>query len=107
MDWVTALPPGEDRSFNACLVIVDKDSMTPMFLSFQKYETAMETAIMIWNRAIGHTGLFQNIMSDRDPIFTSALWTTLHNVFGTKVSFYTAYHRQTEGLAESLIQTPK
>ncbi|MBW0520413.1 hypothetical protein O181_060128 [Austropuccinia psidii MF-1] len=24
MDWVTALPPGGDRSYNACLVLVDR-----------------------------------------------------------------------------------
>ncbi|MBW0576762.1 hypothetical protein O181_116477 [Austropuccinia psidii MF-1] len=60
---------------------------------------------MIWNKVISHTGLFQNIISDRDPKFTSALWTNLHNLFGTKLSFSTAYHPQTDGLAERMIQT--
>ncbi|MBW0564895.1 hypothetical protein O181_104610 [Austropuccinia psidii MF-1] len=66
MDWVTALPPGGDRSYNACLVLVD---------------------------------------SDRDTNSTSVLWTNLHNLFGTKFSFSTAYHPQTLGLAERMIQT--
>ncbi|MBW0583422.1 hypothetical protein O181_123137 [Austropuccinia psidii MF-1] len=66
MDWVTALPPGGDRSYNACLVLVD---------------------------------------SDRDSKFTSALWTNLHNLFGTKLSFSKAYHPQTDGLAARMIQT--
>ncbi|MBW0460400.1 hypothetical protein O181_000115 [Austropuccinia psidii MF-1] len=87
MDWVTALPPGGDRSYNACLVLVDRYSKTTMFLPCHKDDTAMDTAIMIWNKFISHTGLFQNIISDRDPIFTSALWTKLHNLFGTKLSF--------------------
>ncbi|MBW0578730.1 hypothetical protein O181_118445, partial [Austropuccinia psidii MF-1] len=65
----------------------------------------MDTAIMIWNKVISHTGLFQNIISDRDPKFTSALWTNLQNLFGTKLSFSTAYHPQTDGLAERMIQT--
>ncbi|MBW0534689.1 hypothetical protein O181_074404 [Austropuccinia psidii MF-1] len=73
MDWVTALPPGGDRSYNACLVLVDKDRKTPMLLPCHKDDTAMDTAIMIWNKGISHTGLFQNIISDRDPKFTSAL----------------------------------
>ncbi|MBW0590866.1 hypothetical protein O181_130581 [Austropuccinia psidii MF-1] len=51
------------------------------------------------------TGLFKNITSDRDPKFTSALWTNLHNLFGTKLSFSTAQHPQTYGLAERMIQT--
>ncbi|MBW0520267.1 hypothetical protein O181_059982 [Austropuccinia psidii MF-1] len=67
MEWVTALPPSGDKSYNACLVI--------------------------------------NFISDRDPKFTSALWTNLHILFWTKLSFSTAYHPQTDGLAERLIQT--
>ncbi|MBW0576315.1 hypothetical protein O181_116030 [Austropuccinia psidii MF-1] len=51
------------------------------------------------------TGIFTNIISDRDPKFTSALWTNLHQLFGTKLSFSTAYHPQTDGLAERMIQT--
>ncbi|MBW0506942.1 hypothetical protein O181_046657 [Austropuccinia psidii MF-1] len=66
MDWVTALPPSGDKSYNSCLVI--------------------------------------NIISDRDPKFTSAIWTNLHRLFGTNLSFSTAYHPQTDGL-ERMIQT--
>ncbi|MBW0547875.1 hypothetical protein O181_087590 [Austropuccinia psidii MF-1] len=67
MDWVTALPPSGEKSYNACLVI--------------------------------------NIISDRDPKFTSVLGTNLHRFLGTKLSFSTAYHPQTDGLAERMIQT--
>ncbi|MBW0504798.1 hypothetical protein O181_044513 [Austropuccinia psidii MF-1] len=78
MNWVTALPPGGDRT--------------------------MDTPIVIFNKAISHTGVFQNITSDRDTKLTSALWTNLHNLFGTKLSFSTAYHPQINGLAERMIQ---
>ncbi|MBW0558966.1 hypothetical protein O181_098681 [Austropuccinia psidii MF-1] len=105
MDWVTALPPSGDKSYNACLVIVDRYSKTPIFLPCHKDDTAMDTALLLWSRVISHTGLFKNIISDRDPKFTSALWTNLHRLFGTKLSFSTAYHPQTDGLAERMIQT--
>ncbi|MBW0576233.1 hypothetical protein O181_115948 [Austropuccinia psidii MF-1] len=65
----------------------------------------MDTALLLWSRVISHTGLFKNIISDRDPKFTSVLWTNLHRLFGTKLSFSTAYHPQTDGLAERMIQT--
>ncbi|MBW0472333.1 hypothetical protein O181_012048 [Austropuccinia psidii MF-1] len=78
MDWVTALPPGGDRSYNACLVLVYRYSKTPIFLPCHKDDTSMDTDIMIWNKAISHTGLFQNIIT---------------------------YHPQTDGLAERVIQT--
>ncbi|MBW0559072.1 hypothetical protein O181_098787, partial [Austropuccinia psidii MF-1] len=79
MDWITGLPPGGYRSYNAFLVIVDR--------------------FILW------TGIFTNIISDRDPKFTLALLTNLHKLFGTKLSFSTAYHPQTDGLAERMIQT--
>ncbi|MBW0532375.1 hypothetical protein O181_072090 [Austropuccinia psidii MF-1] len=87
MDWVTDLPPGGDKSYNACLVLVDRYSKTPMALPCNKDDTAIDTAITIWNKAISHTGIFQNIISDRDPKFTSGLWTNLHNLFETKLPF--------------------
>ncbi|MBW0504516.1 hypothetical protein O181_044231 [Austropuccinia psidii MF-1] len=105
MDWVTALPPGGDKIYNAYLVIVAKYSKTPIFLPCHKDDTAIDTALVIWNRVISHTGFFKNIISDRETKFTSALWTNLHKVLGTKLSFSTSYHPQTDGLAERMIQT--
>ncbi|MBW0505571.1 hypothetical protein O181_045286 [Austropuccinia psidii MF-1] len=104
MDWVTEITPSGDRSYNYCLVIVDIYSKTPIILPCHKDDTAMDTAIFLWNRAIYHKGLFKNIISDRDPKFTSALWTNIHRLFGTKLSFYTAYHPQNDGLEERMIQ---
>ncbi|MBW0513531.1 hypothetical protein O181_053246 [Austropuccinia psidii MF-1] len=100
MDWVTGLPQGGDRSFNACLLIVDRFSKTPIFLPCHKDDTAL----LIWNRVVSWTGIFTNIISDGDPKFTSELWKNLHQLFGTKSSFSTAYHPQTDGLAERMIQ---
>ncbi|MBW0538789.1 hypothetical protein O181_078504 [Austropuccinia psidii MF-1] len=105
MDCVTALPPEGDRSYNACLVLVDRYIKTSMCLPCDKDDMAMDTAIMIWSKVISHTGIFQNIISYRDPKFTSALWTNLPNLFGTKLSFSKVYHLQTYGLAERMIQT--
>ncbi|MBW0549971.1 hypothetical protein O181_089686 [Austropuccinia psidii MF-1] len=79
MDWVTGIPPGDDRSYNALLVISD--------------------------RFISWTGIFTNIISNIDLKFTSELWTNLHQLFDTKLSFSTAYRPQTDGLAERMIQT--
>ncbi|MBW0565567.1 hypothetical protein O181_105282 [Austropuccinia psidii MF-1] len=64
----------------------------------------MYTALLIWNRVVSWTGIFTNIVSDRDPKFTSALWTKFHQLFGEKLSFSTAYHPQTDSLAERMIQ---
>ncbi|MBW0551558.1 hypothetical protein O181_091273 [Austropuccinia psidii MF-1] len=104
-DWVTGLPPGGDRNYNACSVIVYGFSKTPIFLQCHKDDTAMDTALLIWNRVVSWNFIFTNIISDRNPKFTSALWTNLHQLFGTNLSFSTAYHPQTDGLAGRMIQT--
>ncbi|MBW0508599.1 hypothetical protein O181_048314 [Austropuccinia psidii MF-1] len=87
MAWVAALRSGGDRSFNECLLLAGRYRKTPIFLLFHKDDTARDSAIMIWNRIIGHASLFQNIISDRDIKFTSELWESLHKLFGTKLEF--------------------
>ncbi|MBW0575998.1 hypothetical protein O181_115713 [Austropuccinia psidii MF-1] len=105
MDWVTGLPPGGDKSYNACLVIVESFSKTPIFLPCHKYDTDMDTALLLWNRVVSWTGILKNIITHRVPKFTSALLTNLHQLFAPKLSFSIAYLPQTDGLAEIMIQT--
>ncbi|MBW0475549.1 hypothetical protein O181_015264 [Austropuccinia psidii MF-1] len=76
----------------------------PIFLPCNKDDTAMDTDLLILDKLISHTGLSKNFISDRDPTFTSALWTILHELLGAELSFSTAHHPQTEGLAERMIQ---
>ncbi|MBW0574507.1 hypothetical protein O181_114222 [Austropuccinia psidii MF-1] len=52
LDWVTGLPPGGDRNYNACQVIADRFIETPIFLPCHKDDTAMDTALLIWNRVV-------------------------------------------------------
>ncbi|MBW0489270.1 hypothetical protein O181_028985 [Austropuccinia psidii MF-1] len=103
MAWVTALPPSGERSYNVCLVIVDRYRKTPIFLPCYKDENSMDKALLLWNRVISHEGFFKNIISDRDPRLISELWTNLYRFFGTKLLFSTAYFPQTGGLAERMI----
>ncbi|MBW0585996.1 hypothetical protein O181_125711 [Austropuccinia psidii MF-1] len=105
MDLVTELSPSGDKRYGTCLVIVDRYSKTLVFLPCHKDDTALDTAFLLWSRVISHTGLFKNIMSNRDHKFKSALWTNLHRFFGTKLSFSTEYYPQTDGPAERMIQT--
>ncbi|MBW0542021.1 hypothetical protein O181_081736 [Austropuccinia psidii MF-1] len=43
-------------------------------------------------------------MSDRDPEFTSEIWTNFYEMLGMKLAFFTAYHPQTDVLAGRMIQ---
>ncbi|MBW0506516.1 hypothetical protein O181_046231 [Austropuccinia psidii MF-1] len=105
MDCVMGLPPGSDRSYSAYLVIVDRFSRTPIFLPCHKDDTTSDTALLIWTRVVSWTDILTKMISDRDPKLTSALLTNLQQLFGTKLSFSTAYHPKAGGLAERMIQT--
>ncbi|MBW0531517.1 hypothetical protein O181_071232 [Austropuccinia psidii MF-1] len=65
----------------------------------------IDTALRIWNRVISWTGIFTNIISDRELKLTSELCRNLHQLSGIKLTFSTAYHRQTDSLDEIIIQT--
>ncbi|MBW0538402.1 hypothetical protein O181_078117 [Austropuccinia psidii MF-1] len=74
-------------------------------LPCNKDDTAMDTALLFWNNIISTCGVPKIIISDRDPKLTSEFWTNLYDMLGTKLAFSTAYHSQTDGLPERMIQT--
>ncbi|MBW0482627.1 hypothetical protein O181_022342 [Austropuccinia psidii MF-1] len=105
MDCVTGLVPGSKENFNACLIIADRPRKSVRCLPCQQEDTAMDTALLFWSNIISTCGVPRIIISDRDPKFTSEFWTSLYDMLGTKLEFSTAYHPQTDGLAERMIQT--
>ncbi|MBW0472043.1 hypothetical protein O181_011758 [Austropuccinia psidii MF-1] len=105
MDWVTGLVPGGKENLNACLVIVDRYRKSVRFLPCNKEEISMYTAFLFWNILISTCGVPKIIISDRDPKFTSEVCTNVYDMLGTKLAFFIAYHPQTDGLAERMIQT--
>ncbi|MBW0484598.1 hypothetical protein O181_024313 [Austropuccinia psidii MF-1] len=69
MDWVTGLVPGGKENFNAFLIIVDRFSKSVRCIPCHKEDTAMDTALLFWNKIISTCGVPKIIMSDRDPKF--------------------------------------
>ncbi|MBW0527968.1 hypothetical protein O181_067683 [Austropuccinia psidii MF-1] len=105
MDWVTGLFPGCKENFNACFIIVERFRKSMRCLPCHKEDMAMDTDLLFWNNIISTCGVPKIIISDRDPKFTSEFWKTFYDILGTKLAFSTAYHPQTDGLAERMIQT--
>ncbi|MBW0542989.1 hypothetical protein O181_082704 [Austropuccinia psidii MF-1] len=105
MDLVTGIVPGGKENFNACLIIVDRFRKSMRCLPCHKEDTEMDTALLFWNNIISTCGVPKIIICDREPKFTSEFWTNLYDMLGTKLAFSTAYHPQTYGLAERMIQT--
>ena len=105
MDFVTGLPPAGKDNNNAVLVVVDRLSRKARFLPCNKNDNAMETALLFWNQILSQKGIPNIIITDRDPKFSSEFWRSFYALLGTKLAFSTAYHPQTDGLAERMIQT--
>ncbi|MBW0483362.1 hypothetical protein O181_023077 [Austropuccinia psidii MF-1] len=68
-------------------------------------DTEIDTALSFWNNIISTCGVPKISISDGDLKFTSEFWTNLYDMLGTKLTFSTAYHPQTDDLAERMIQT--
>ncbi|MBW0461611.1 hypothetical protein O181_001326 [Austropuccinia psidii MF-1] len=102
--WVTGLVPGGKEDLNAFLVIVERYSKCVRCLPFHKEYMAMDTALIFWNNIMATCGVPKIIISDRDPKFTSDFWTNIYDMLVTNLAFSTAYHPQTDGLAERTIQ---
>ena len=65
----------------------------------------MEKLAMIYVKEIVRLhGIPISIVSDRDSHFVSQFWKSLHQALGTKLSFSTAYHPQSDGQSERTIQ---
>ena len=47
----------------------------------------------------------ESIVSDRDPRFTSRFWQSLQAALGTQLRMSSAYHSQTDGESERIIQS--
>ncbi|MBW0479435.1 hypothetical protein O181_019150 [Austropuccinia psidii MF-1] len=105
MDWATGIFPGGNENFNSCLVIVDRFSKIVRCLACHKEHTAMDTALLFWNKITYTCGAPKIIISNRDQKFTSKVWTNLYDFLGKKLAFFTVYDPQTDGLAARMIQT--
>ncbi|MBW0471422.1 hypothetical protein O181_011137 [Austropuccinia psidii MF-1] len=101
MNWVTGSFPGGKEQFNNFLVIIDRYIKSFRCLALYK----QETALLFCNNIIATGGVPKIIISDREPKFTLEFWTNLYDILGTKLSFFTAYHPQKDGLAGGLSQT--
>jgi len=70
MDFMVSLPPS--KGFDAIMVVVDRFCKIAHFIPTKDEATVQETG-----RLLKHHGLPKDIMSDRDPKFTSKFWWAL------------------------------
>ena len=102
IDFVGPLPESRNRDGqydSITVVICLLTAMVHLFPSRINYN-ATQLAELVFKNIYKIHGLPQNIISDRDVLFTSTFWSRLHRLIGTKLRMSSAYHPQSDGSAE-------
>ncbi|RVW61725.1 Transposon Ty3-I Gag-Pol polyprotein [Vitis vinifera] len=103
MDFVIGLPRTRSKK-NGVWVIVDRLTKSAHFLAMKTTDSMNSLAKLYIQEIVRLHGIPVSIVSDRDPKFTSQFWQSLQRALGTQLNFSTAFHPQTDGQSERVIQ---
>ncbi|GJQ92699.1 putative reverse transcriptase domain-containing protein [Tanacetum coccineum] len=90
---------------DAIWVIVDQLTKSAHFLPMREVYKMDRLARLYLNEIVARHGMPISIISDRDSLFTSRFWQSMHESLGTRLDISTAYHPQIDGQSERIIQT--
>lgn len=99
IDFIEALPSAQGKT--VILTVVDRFSKYCHFIPLAHPYTAESVAQAFFAEVVRLHGVPQSIVSDRDAVFTSAFWTELMELTGTKLFMSSAFHPQTDGQSEA------
>jgi hypothetical protein len=100
MDFVEGLPKVAGKY--VILTVVDRLSKYAHFIPLGHPYTAESVARVFFGDIVRLHGLPESIVSDRDPVFTSAFWQALFKASGSKLLLSFAFHPQTDGQTEAV-----
>ncbi|KAA3477441.1 reverse transcriptase [Gossypium australe] len=103
MDFVSGLPLTPSKK-DSIWVIVDRLTKSAHFIPVCTYFSLDKLAELYISQIVRLHGVPISIVSDRDPRFTSRFWKKLQDALGTKLHFSTAFHPQSDGQSERVIQ---
>ncbi|KAJ1701330.1 hypothetical protein LUZ63_001109 [Rhynchospora breviuscula] len=102
LDFITGLPKSKGK--DVILVVIDRFTKYGHFMALSHPFTASDVAQAFMDNIYKLHGLPHNLISDRDPVFTSNFWRELMDKIGVQLNLSTAYHPQSDGQTERLNQ---
>jgi hypothetical protein len=103
MDFVGPLPT--EDGFDCILTITDRLGADVRLVPTSMNATASDIARLFYAQWYCENGLPLEIVSDRDKLFTSTFWRTLHTLTGTSLKMSSSFHPQTDGASERTNKT--
>ncbi|GBE85800.1 hypothetical protein SCP_0803220 [Sparassis crispa] len=98
IDFVGPLP--EDDGFDCLATITDHLNSDIRLIPTWMDVSAEAFAAQFFDHWYCENGLPLDIISDRDKLFVSRFWKSLHRLTGVKLKMSSAYHPQTDGSSE-------
>ncbi|GAA5972537.1 hypothetical protein JCM11641_001890 [Rhodosporidiobolus odoratus] len=103
LDFVGPLPLSEGKDM--LLTVTDRLTGHTRLLACRSKDGAKEVADTVFKGWFSLFGLPERLVSDRDKLFTSRFWRTLHERTGVKLQMSTAFHPETDGRSERTNKT--
>ena len=103
MNFVTGIPQTRQK-YDVVWVVVDRLTKTARFIPIRTDYPVSKLSRLYVEHIVRLHGVPVSIVSDRDSRFTSNFWRGLQKHLGTELSFSTAFHPQTDGQSERVIQ---
>jgi hypothetical protein len=108
-DFIVKLPPSKEPMtrviYDSIWVVTDRLTKYGYFVPYKESSDAKDLAYAFLRTIVSQHGLPEEIISDRDKLFTSKFWKSLMAQLGTNHKLSTAFHPQTDGQTERLNQT--
>jgi hypothetical protein len=98
MDFIVALP--KSNGYDAIYVVIDRLTKQGHFIPTITAVDAPGVAQLFVDNIVRLHGVPSEIISDRDPKFTSKFWKTIFSLLGTKLGLSTSSHPETDGQTE-------
>lgn len=109
LDFIVKLPKSQEPltkvAYDSILVIVDRFTKYSYFLPYLESSTAEDLSYTFLRTIVANHGVPEQLVSDRDKLFTSNFWKSLMKQLGTEHKLSTSFHPQTDGQTERTNQT--